>query len=270
MIIKGMMGLGDNIYQRAFVKKLTKPVFIQTPWAEIYQDLPYVYPVKPYTTLRTQAKNIRNVQKWYPQPPGRETQISYGKHGIIEGMSRCFGVSPDEMDLPNFGKVQTDMRYAVIRPVTVRTEWRADSRNPLPEYVNEAAKILRQRSYKVVSVADLQDNLEWIVGEEPEADVKYHRGELSVTQLLSLIKYADVVVGGVGWIVPAAIATKTRAWIINGGCGGYNAKDKITHPSLDLSKIKFIEPDRFCRCFEHNHRCDKHISNHANQFAKWL
>ena len=42
MIVRGMKGLGDNIYQRAFVKRLPGPVYLETPWPELYEDLPGV------------------------------------------------------------------------------------------------------------------------------------------------------------------------------------------------------------------------------------
>ncbi len=38
MLIKGMMGLGDNIYSRAFVKNYPG-AYLETPWPELYRDL---------------------------------------------------------------------------------------------------------------------------------------------------------------------------------------------------------------------------------------
>lgn len=269
-IIHGMKGLGDNIYQRAFVKALPKPFYLQTPWAELYEDIDGVYCTKPNTTLRTQLKNIRQYNQWHIEPNGVAVNIQYGREGLIRGMQHCFGVAPAEFDLPDFGYVESKVKYAVVRPVTHRTEWMAQSRSPKPEYVAEAAKILRERGFLVVSVADLEDGKEWAETPLPEADVQYHKGELNVRQLLALIQNASVVVGGVGWIVPATIAAKVPAWIINGGNGGFNAPDKITDPRMDLSKIQFAIPDHFCKCFQHQHNCRKTISNHADKFTDWL
>lgn len=270
MIIHGMKGLGDNIYSRAFVKALPKPIWLQTPFPELFEDIEGVFCCKPYTPLRTQSKNIARYDKWYKEPVGNARLIQYSKEGIINGLKRTFGVSFDDFDLPWFGDVDCSMRYAVIRPVTVRSEWRAESRNPDPKYVAECADILSQQGYYVVSVADLEDNKEWALEPLPYADVQYHKGELDIKQLLALIQNASVVVGGVGWIVPATIASKVPAWIINGGNGGYNSKNAITDPCMDLSKIHFVEPDNFCKCFQSQHHCNKHISNHANQFTEWL
>jgi hypothetical protein len=55
LFIEGMLGMGDNIYQRAFVKQLPAGTYIRTAWPELYEDLP-VLPVRSFTTLRTQRK----------------------------------------------------------------------------------------------------------------------------------------------------------------------------------------------------------------------
>lgn len=53
--IDGMLGMGDTIYQRAFVKQLPAGTFIKTAWPELYEDLP-VNAVRSDTALRTQRK----------------------------------------------------------------------------------------------------------------------------------------------------------------------------------------------------------------------
>ena len=269
-IYHGMKGLGDNIFQRAFIKSLPKPLYLQTPWPEIYEDIAGVYCTKSHTTLRTQAKNIEKYNQWHVEPVGNARLIQYSKDGIIQGLTHSFGVEPAGFDLPSFGSVQAGKKYAVVRPVTHRSEWLAQSRSPKPEYVAEAAQILRDMGLCVVSVADLEDGKEWAENPLPIADVTYHKGELDVRQLLALIQNASIVVGGVGWILPAAIAYQTPAWIINGGNGGYNRKDKITDQRMNLTNIEFIEPDVFCKCTQPQHHCNKYISNHADKFTRWI
>lgn len=64
LFIRGMYGLGDNIMQRPFVRAAAEregQVFLQTPWPELYADLPKVKPVRSMTRLRTQQKNERRV-----------------------------------------------------------------------------------------------------------------------------------------------------------------------------------------------------------------
>jgi hypothetical protein len=270
MIVHGMMGLGDNIYQRGFINQIQEDVYLRTPWPEIYEDLPHVKCTRPATRLRTQAKNVNNQKVWHQEPRGIAQSVSYGQDGIFHGMERSFGVVFHSLDLPDYGAIQSDVPYVVVRPVTLRKEWMAEARNPNPEYIAEAAQIARSAGFKVVSIADLAYGEEWSVGSLPESDVQYHHGELNVQQLLSLVKYAAAVVGGIGWLLPAAIAYGTPAWIVAGGHGGYNAPNKITHRSLDLSNLNIALPDNFCLCTNRQHHCDKHITNHADKFTKWL
>lgn len=269
MIIHSMKGLGDNLYQRAFIKALPKPVYLDTPWPEIYHDIPGVHFIRPQTTLRTQAKNIARHTNWI-LPPGRQPtrQIRYGAEGIIPGMTACFGVAPAEFDLPPLPPSPVEGRYVVVRPVTVRSEWRADTRNPMPSYIAEAAMIAKSRGYTIVSVADLQEGQEWLVGNAPMASQYFHKGELPVEQLLTLVKGAAAVIGGIGWLVPAALCAKVPAWIVCGGQGGYNAPELITPKGQ--TNITFAVPDNFCRCRLKQHTCNKEIKNYDAKLASWF
>jgi hypothetical protein len=268
MIIHSMKGLGDNVYQRAFLKNMPGPIYLDTPWPELVSDLPHVHCVRPQTNLRTQAKNIARHSSWL-MPPGRQPtrQIRYGTEGIIPGMIASFGVMPGEFDLPPLPPSPETGKYVVVRPATVRSEWRADTRNPDPEYIYRAAWEARLLGYKVISVADLQEGQEWLVGELPQAHVQYHKGELPVEQLLALVKGAAAVIGGIGWLVPAALSAKVPAWIICGGQGGYNAPELITPKGQ--SNITFAVPDNFCRCRLKMHNCDKRISDYDSKLAQW-
>lgn len=268
VLIKSMMGLGDNIYCRAFVKNYPG-AYLETPWPELFRDLD-VKCVKPTTQLRTQAKNVRRNAVWHRAPVSRTLSIKYGQSPIIEGLRASFRCEPQAFDLPDFGPSPVTGRYVVVRPVTVRAEWRADSRNPLPEYVFRAAEAARAAGYTVVSVADLEDRREWAVGRLPPADIQFHAGELHVEQLMALCQHADGLIGGIGWVVPFAIATGVRALIICGGQGGWNAPSRITDPVMDLSKIEFLIPDNFCMCREKTHDCDKTIKHFDDLLARWV
>lgn len=270
MIVNSMKGLGDNIYQRAFVRELPKPVWIDTPWPELFEDIPGVNFVKPVTRLRTQAKNAaKSGVRWVPQPRGPVTQISYGNIGIIAGMQRKFRVKPQAFDLPDFGASPVAGKYVVVRPSTIRAEWHAESRNPLPEYITRAAAAMRARGYKLVSVADLEDGKEWLAGKAPEADISYHKGELGIKELMALIQGASAVIGGIGWLLPAAVAYKVPAWIICGGWGMFNAPAKLIAPPMDTRNLTFAVPDNLCMCSANNHNCDKRISDYDAKLAQW-
>lgn len=275
--IDGMLGMGDTIYQRAFVKQLPEGTYIKTAWPELYADLP-VKPVRSGTTLRTQRKNEhRSVGSFFPPPSPRETKrVFYGpaelaRGSIFDAMRDQFGVAPAVMDLPSFGPAQFTHQkpIAVIRPATVRAEWRSDSRNPDPDYLLRASRILR-KNFCVISVADLQLGEEWLVGEEPEADLKLHAGELGIKELMRLVEHAAVVITPVGWALPAAIAYQTPVYVVAGGRGGHNAPEIVTAPEMDLSRVGWAIPDNYCRCEAWDHACDKHISNFDSKFEAWL
>lgn len=265
-----MRGLGDSLYARAFIKQLPGELYVDTPWPELLADLPNVHFIRPQTNLRTQAKNIARQGRTWETPPPRQParQIRYGAEGIIQGMTASFGVAPGEFDLPPLPSPPMFARgkYVVVRPATVRSEWRADTRNPAPEYIAWAAAEAMRRGYRVISVADLQEGQEWGLDPMPPADVLYHKGELPVEQLLALVQGAAAVIGGIGWLVPAALAAKVPAWIICGGQGGYNAPELICPPD---STITFAVPDNFCRCRLKTHNCDKRISDYDAKLAHW-
>lgn len=266
--VNGMRGLGDAIYSRAFIKQLKGSVCYETPWPELVADLPNVQCARPVTNLRTQQKNIKRQAQWIKKPRhGTQLNIAYGGEGILQGMTKAFRVAPGVMDLPPLPDMFNDAHpYVVVRPVTLRTEWMAMSRNPEPEYVAWASAEAARRGYQVISVADLEFGKEFIVGEAPPAHLEYHQGQLDVMQLLALVASASAVIGGIGWIVPACIAAKVPAWIVCGGQGGFNAPELICPPDTTVS---FSVPDNFCRCKSKDHTCDKRISNHAEKFTRW-
>ena len=278
MYIEGMYGLGDNIYQRAFVKNIKTHVYLRTPWVELYQDLKHVSFIKPDLGLRTQSKNILSLpaSTWVQKQKfllGQPRQIRYGKSGIMAGMIESFRCNPAEFDLPDFSEdaPKIDGKYVVVRPVTVRKEWLAQSRNCLPEYIAHSAQVMRDHGYKIVSVADLEDGQEWALDPLPEADIVYHRGELGVKALLGLVKNASLTIGAVGWALPACIALKTPLWLVFGGYGAYNSPSLIMDRRfMDISKIGGAVPDNFCLCDKKDHLCDKRITNYEQKFANWI
>ena len=276
-LVDGMHGLGDNIYQRAFVSQLEGDVYIKTPWPDIYSDLP-VMPVRTHSKLRTQKKNETLRRGDYYDAPEffQRFRIGYGdrelsKGSIIDAMKYQFGVYRPVFDLPLFplSPREIERPFALIRPVTVRSEWRSDSRNPDPRYVFAASAELMKHFY-VISVADLMPGAEWLVGVPPPAHCRYHHGELSISELLALVRYASVVITPVGWAVPAAIAYHTPLFVIAGGRGGHNAPSVITSAEMDLSRVGWGVPDNYCMCKQWDHDCDKNISYFPRRFKEWL
>lgn len=284
LVVKGMYGLGDNIMQRPFIRAAVEregEIFLFTPWPELYSDMPGVKPVRTVTRLRTQMKNERRVPAhlWRAAPSRcRIARISYGSEALAAGSisqamesTMPLGDTPYRLDLPRLraAKIDTGGKpLAIIRPVTERREWLNKSRNPLPQYVNEIAAML-SATHHVIALADLAAGEEWLVGDMPVVDQAFVRGEISTTQALGLVARADIVVGGVGWIVPAALAYGTKAFIVLGGNGGHNAPEVIVDPRADSSRLGFATPDNFCRCADKGHACRKTITGLGEIFATW-
>ncbi|MBC7201931.1 MAG: hypothetical protein H5U29_00210 [Pusillimonas sp.] len=280
MVVNGMLGLGDNLYQRAFVQRIPATVYLHTPWPQLYADLPNVRPVQMETRLRTQSKNLQRCQVRWHEPPRHAPiiRVAYGGADMRTGsipraMARRFGVAQPAFNLPPVGDspIKADRPVAIVRPVTARREWLNTARNPRPEYIAQAATELRRRGYFVVSLADLQDGEEWIEGEAPEADLVLHKGELDVMQLLSAVKHAALVVGGVGWIVPACISAGTPLYCVMGGQLGHNAPERLVDDKLmDASMVGWAWPDAPCGCTSKTHNCNKVIDGFHDRFCAWL
>jgi len=277
VLVRGMWGLGDNIYSRPFVRALAKQaeIWLDTPWPELYADLDIKF-VQGSRRLRTQQKNIARQprDRWSIPPPRiREIRISYsGVASIVFGLELSFGVGfdPALFDLPDMGPspVKSERPIAIIRPATVRTEWYNEARNPRPEYIAQLATSLMD-THHVVAVADLEPGFEWLSGKLPPAHQYLVNGELNIRQLLALVREANVVVGGVGWIVPVGLVLKVPTFILLGGNGGYNAPNKITDRRLNLERLGFAMPDKFCQCTRMDHGCDKRMADPLGQFSRW-
>lgn len=276
LFFEGMYGLGDNIYQRAFLRHYPG-AYLRTPWPELYSDLE-IHCVRSETVLRTQQKNENRTDCTFFRPPENSClkRIFYGpmelaKGSIINAFRQQFNVSGTLVfDLPHFDNMHPSIpagrRIAVIRPVTERSEWKSGSRNPDPYYLVLAAQILREQGFFVVSVADIEPGIEWIVGPEPSVDLALHHGEISITTLCALYRRAACVVSSVGFSVPMAIASHTPLIVVGGGRGGHNAPEIITDPAMSLEKTRWLLPDHYCRCTSASHQCDKVISHFEEKF----
>lgn len=281
LFVRGMWGLGDNIFSRPFIRAASHryKLWLETPWPELFEDFDVRF-VRGDRRLRTQMKNV-NLQpatRWVVPPKGvLEIQLVYGHNelryiSVVKAIEQLLPLheEPFIFDLPKMGKspVKSKKPIAVVRPNTIRAEWCNEARNPLPWYISDIVKRVQSTHY-VVAVGDVSNGHEWYDGNPPSYDQAFLAGELDVRQLLALVRDASIVIGGVGWIVPASIALGVRAFIVLGGQGMHNGPDKITDPRMDLSKLGFATPDRFCICSNMQHRCDKRITNPMGQFLQW-
>jgi len=185
-----------------------------------------------------------------------------------EAMPGRFKIQP--LDLPTTGPALLAGSYVIIRPCTVRKEWVAESRNPKPEYIEMAAKALKAAGIYTVCVADIDDTNEWLVGNLPECDRYYIKGELSISQVMNLAEHAVGIVSGVGFALPLAMAYKIPLLCVLGGCLGYNGPDMVMHPDIDGSMVTFTMPGNPCYCKAKDHACYKEMTGYEQQLTAWV
>lgn len=271
----GMHGIGDNINQRCFIKALAQKgheIWLKTPLPEIYDGISNLHFVHANSPLRTQKKSEQiSTALFEPEPPGiPRRRIFYGnghlqQGSIFDAMEQQFGTAPARLDLPTYApadvRIPANKPIAVIRPTTERSEWHNASRGPLNQYIDDVARRLAICGFHVISIADVQEGKEWIPDGEPFAHQKFHSGEQTIWQMLTLVKCADIVLTGPCVIMHAALAYQRPMICLAGGNGGNNHHLKVTDPRcMDLSDALFIYPDNYCRCQEMIHDCDKRIS----------
>lgn len=286
VFVKCMQGIGDLIYSRPFVRKLAQEpnteVYLDPVIPELFSDIQGLKFVHPgVAKYRTQAKHSTKVEFVSELPEfDRIIKCGYNRpdlklHGIVSHLEHAFGFKPSttlNFDLPywHHTSIIVGRKLAIIRPPTVRKEWFCSSRNPEAQYINWCTRLLKDAGYYTISIADCVDGEEWIDGEEPPADLKLHKGEYGILGTLNLFHLADIVVGGSGFIIPAAVSAGTNLFVIFGGRGEYDNPRTVFDPRMDLKKIGWVLPDNFCRCNQMDHNCDKMITTLDDKFMSFL
>lgn len=280
LLITAMGGFGDTMYQRPLIRHFleqTGELWVRTPYPELLSDLPGVHPV-PWAEmrLRCQQKNMARFAGWSEPPePHRRLRLAYGlgagSQGIIRELEQRTNtkIADFHFDLPEFAPpARLPPLYAVVRPVSVRREWMNSARNPDPRYVAAAATALMKAGIPVICVGDLDEEQEKLQGDLPPADIYWTRGELTTPDLLGLVRKAAIVVGGVGWIVPATMAYRTPAVIVCGGLGKHNHPALLTDSRMGERPIRFLMPDPYCMCRHPRHECAKTIPDFPARFRE--
>jgi ADP-heptose:LPS heptosyltransferase len=99
--------------------------------------------------------------------------------------------------------------------------------------------------YHVVSVANLGDYGEHIVGPEMDVDTKFHRGELPFEELAGLYAEADLAFTCAGFAPVLAQAVGTRCVIVYGGHEGYRTTNSV---GAHLAPTLPVEAINQCEC----------------------
>lgn len=272
ILITGRGGMGDAIYSRPFVRWVTErcpDVQVATSWPAIFADLP-VQPVKRLGGLPVQAYHGEFVPShvWAaPRHADLEVSLRYRWEALARGVSilREMEVAsrispPLELDLPPLPASPVADAYAVVRPSAIRRDFPAPAREPLPEYLATACRALMDRGLRVVTVGAWVPGLEEENGPPLPADLRFEHGELPIPDLLALVARAAVVVGGPCYLLPACLATKTPMVLLAGGCGGRNSPEALVDARVP-SRVRWMLPERYCRCTARHHACPKVISD---------
>ena len=297
ILVDCIEGIGDNLYARPFVWELISraqeagdQVYIKTVLPFMYSGLAsfqrhvhLVHPGEP--KYRTQRKNFPTNYPFEQEPESYDRVIDFKYSGqslkrntIVGHMEGAFGFEPGSIKpwwmlpatQPHRVKIPDNKKLVVVRPVTLRKEWNCETRAPNPHYIGWCSKLLMNAGYHVVSIADCVEGEEWIEGPEPAAHQKFHHGELNMQQVLNLIGDANLVVGGSGFIIPAAVSSNAKLFVIFGGRGEYDAPGKVFDLRMDMSRIGWALPANFCKCTVMEHDCDKTITDLDDRFLSFM
>lgn len=270
-----MHGLGDNLHIRAVVRDLVvdNEVYIQTPWPSVFHDLEVTF-VHTRPTLRTQSKNAQRQHSLYAcnQPPSNAIQIqpSYSKReiekrgNIVKAMAAICGTKSNDFSLPipeswkdkatkALSGYQITKPILFYRPLVLRTEWDGcEARNPDTKAYAALIRAIKD-DYFVVSVADLVDNVEWMISEDIEPDVKFHKGELDFETMAGLASIAKLIYCSPGFAVILGQAVGSKTAVV---FGAFDVPQVFDHGN---SANLFITPIAKAEIFERPKNFDKRI-----------
>lgn len=282
LLVKGMHGLGDNLHQRALLRQLMArhEVILESSWVAPYVDLvgQGLKIIRKATPLRTQSKNAAREAKSFwtgPLPAGiRHMPVWYRpeevrRHGsVLAAMCKATGCDYATADfrlaVPDAWLRRADALIAsfgatkpllIYRPLVERTEWSGcAARNP--DHAGYAAlfEAIRDRFF-VVSLADLVDKVEWMVGKPVAADASFHQGELDFEIMAGLFARAALVFCSPGFAVILAQAVGTPVICT---FGRYERATSFS-AGARFSPTLGIEPINPCDDFRHDDIRDKSI-----------
>lgn len=279
-------GLGDTVYMRpAIIKMLERhaPLYVGTPWPQLFWDQPDIHPVRPDAgSIRTAKINMAQVDPglWCCSPRNVKR---YSYRNYKEALAR--GVTPLTSFMGDL-RVVDPVRFAmpvdpswappwvadlprpfgVVRPSTLRIEYKNISRNPNPGYLQTVIDAAPQVHW--ISVGSIDGKAERAVEKPMERVSRYENGELSVTQLIGLMAAADVVVCGPSSSLPIGAAVGTPTFCVFGG----SVPPQCLIDARMGPKMGFAAPAPFCACFGFDHGCRKEIpeSTLIDTFERFL
>lgn len=272
-----MWGIGDCIHQRAVLRALPKPIWLETTAPAIVHDLVGDnLKIIPHAGKQRIRENNQAPRDMVLIPANAERKrITYdpatiAQHGSIlaaqfVSVGLKMPVRPDfSLPVPQRWRDQvkdilarntTGKPVLVYRPICLNKLWECPARAPDPKVYHALFASIRRRFF-VVSVCDLTQQ-EWIVGPPADADIKLHKGELSFEGLAGLFSQADMIFANPGFAPVLAQAVGTPVAIIYGGNEAFADTNAM---GAHLAPTLAIEPDKPCACHKRFHKCDKRIT----------
>ena len=263
-LIDGMLGLGDNIYQRPVVQWLAAQygrVILTTPWPSLYADIQGVECAPPRSNqLRTQTANIQRERALYrwaavpALPPARLSYVGLQTRGIPlwRGLCQSVGMPGTEYHLQLEASPLLGAGWVIVHPHTLRLEWPARRRGPDPAVWPVVVEEIRRAGRRIAVAAWIQPPHEVWDGWEPSGvDRAWLRGELHLYDLIRLHAGVDLVVTAVGYPVPLCQALDTPCLVLHGGGRGVSGPAMIDAPARGA--LHHIEPIAPCRCINYNY-----------------
>lgn len=276
MRIRGMYGIGDCLHQRAILRDLSnlgQSVELETFYHAMFYDLEgNNLSLRRFDSIKPRIRD--ESQRTMSRTNGRihaDHRITYNRAmiakfgSILAAQYSCVGLQMPErpdfsLPVPKSWQDRARARISktskpimVYRPVVLNSVWKSEARAPL--VVDYAALFQSVRSkYHVVSVANLGDSGEYIVGEVQDADQYFHGGELCFEELAGLFSIADLAFTCPGFAPVLSQAVGARTVIVYGGNESYKTTNSV---GAHLADTLALEPINPCACHLKEHDCDK-------------
>jgi len=277
LYLEGYAGIGDNFWQRPFMKELCKDkiVYLMTYTPQVYWDIPNLRPVRaPYKSFKHHNKLADKVDstQWYDKPKyvtlierpdywvgfKKDLSISdqFRRSMPIHNYDFSFPIKQEWIEAAHkiLHKVgASNKKVCIVHFPTQRTEWTCAARDPEPRYMQMLIDKYKD-DYFFISIADT--SFESFTEEPRNIDYEFHKGELSLEDIFGLVKVADMVISPNCFLLPMSIAIGTKTFGVYGGC---QKPELFLDDAMDLSKYSQVTPEPFCNCLNPSHECNKKI-----------
>jgi ADP-heptose:LPS heptosyltransferase len=255
--------------------EMYKNVYVQTPWPQLYWDLP-VKCVKVNSHLRTQRANVAKQSGWfYPTHNATKKELNYNVRGFMENVSvleqfnRIQEINAFELTFPVKDEWAFDVpdKFAVVHYPTLRKEWLNSARNCKVEYIQQCVDWLKREGYTIISIAHIKDGQEWFVQEPSGCDIEFHHGEISIEQVAWLLSRSEIAISPVGFVLPLGWAVGCKTFIIYGGSTGPRI---LSDDRFKQDNLCNVLPEPFCECHRKEHSCNKEVEHLEEKLFSFL